>query len=283
MKNFLNILKNVGICFLSGIIVAFALHVFANPNNFAPGGVNGFASIVGYLTGINMGWFVILFNLPILILVFIIIDRRTSVYIMIYMAVQALGLIVLEKLNFPQYKTENNLIFACIAAGIISGFGYSIMMRCFGAAGGTYAISALITKFKPDKNTAVVSFILDSSVVLVSFFVYGMKIEPVISTLINLFLANYVIDYVLQGMKVGYKIEIITDYPEEIAKDLIEATKHGVTELSVRGMYTKEERYELMCIVRRRQVGLVMKIIKNYPHSFANISKVNQVIGRFKK
>ncbi len=283
MKNFLNILKNVGICFLSGIIVAFALHVFANPNNFAPGGVNGFASIVGYLTGINMGWFVILFNLPILILVFIIIDRRTSVYIMIYMAVQALGLIVLEKLNFPQYKAENNLIFACIAAGIISGFGYSIVMRCFGAAGGTYAISALITKFKPDKNTAVVSFILDSSVVLVSFFVYGMKIEPVISTLINLFLANYVIDYVLQGMKVGYKIEIITDYPEEIAKDLIEATKHGVTELSVRGMYTKEERYELMCIVRRRQVGLVMKIIKNYPHSFANISKVNQVIGRFKK
>lgn len=278
-----NIIKNIGICFLSGIVVAFALHVFANPNNFAPGGVNGFASIVGYLTGINMGWFVILFNLPILILVFFIIDKKTSIYIMVYMAVQAVGLIVLEELAFPQYVTENNLIFACIAAGIISGFGYSIMMRCFGAAGGTYAISALITKFKPDKNTAFVSFILDSSVVLVSFFVYGMKIEPVISTLINLFLANYVIDYFLQGMKLGYKVEIITDYPDELARELIDATKHGVTELTVKGMYTNEERYELICIVRRRQLGCVMKIIKKYPHSFANISKVNQVIGRFKK
>lgn len=278
-----NIVKNVALCFISGIIVAFALHVFANPNSFAPGGVNGFASIVGYLTGINMGWFVILFNLPILLLVFFIIDKRTSLYIMLYMLVQSIGLIVLEKLELPQYKAENNLIFACIASGVISGFGYSIMMRSFGAAGGTYAISALITKYKPEKNTAVVSFILDSSVVAVSFFVYGMKIEPVISTLINLVIANYVIDYFIQGLKVGYKIEIVTDYPDEISKELIEATKHSVTEFTVKGMYTHTDRYQLVCIVRRRQVGAVMKIIGKYPHSFANISRVNQVLGRFKK
>ena len=68
------------------------------------------------------------------------------------------------------------------------------MLRRFGASGGTYGISALIKKAKPETNIAYVSFIMDAAVVFIAFFVYGMRITPVICTLLNLLIANVIVD-----------------------------------------------------------------------------------------
>ena len=53
---------------VAGLIVAFGLHVFANSNNFAPGGISGIASVIATLTHVNMGYYMIMFNLPLFIL-----------------------------------------------------------------------------------------------------------------------------------------------------------------------------------------------------------------------
>ena len=156
------------------------------------------------------------------------------------------------------------------------------MIRRFGASGGTYAISALIKKAKPEQNIAYIAFLLDSSVVIVAFFVYGMKVTPVICTLLNLFIANIVVDYFLAGLKNGYKFEIVTNQPEELSAELIEKLGHGVTEIRVLGMYSHTEKYMLVCIIRKKQVGEMMKIIKKYPGTFASFAKVNEVFGHFK-
>ena len=176
-----------------------------------------------------------------------------------------------------------NIVFACIATGVISGFGFSIMLRHFGASGGTYGISALLRKAKPDLNIAYVSFIMDTAVVFIAFFVYGMKITPVICTLLNLFIANILVDNGLSGIKNGYKFEIITNSPEELAEELMTTLKHGVTEMKVQGMYTDTERSMLVCIINKRQIGEMMRIIKKYPDTFASFEKVNEVFGNFKR
>jgi uncharacterized membrane-anchored protein YitT (DUF2179 family) len=176
-----------------------------------------------------------------------------------------------------------NMIFACILTGCISGVGFSMMLRRFGASGGTYGISALIKKFHPATNIAYVSFILDSCVVFIAFFVYGMRVTPVICTLLNLFIANVIVDRALGGIKDGYKFEIITDDPQELAEEIMATLKHGVTSMSVQGMYTGTTRYMLVCIINKRQVGEMMKLIKKYPGTFASFEKVNEVFGNFQK
>ena len=40
-------------CLVSGVIVSFSYHVFSTPNDFAPGGVSGIASLLSYLTKID--------------------------------------------------------------------------------------------------------------------------------------------------------------------------------------------------------------------------------------
>ena len=284
-----DILLDLLFCLLSGVIVALAYHIFSTPNDFAPGGVSGIASILSYLTKWNMGWFMIICNAPIFILVCTFVSKKTGAMLLVYMGVQSATLLILDYVHFPTYVAPNNLIFACIGAGVVSGFGFSIMLRRFGASGGTYAISSLIKHFKPETNVAYVSFLLDSSVVILAYFCYSFNIdEPFktldnsLATLINLFIANVIVNIMLSGLKNGYKLEIITTNPEEITEKLL-SLHLGVTEINVKGMYTHQDKYELVCIIRKRYMGVVLKILKQYPTTFCSVTSVSEVIGKFER
>lgn len=285
-----NALIDVFIAIIAGLIVGFAYYFFQNSNEFAPGGVGGLATITYYLTGHKIPWAILMlaFNLPLLVLVSIFVNKRLGLYLILYLGVQSFStelyeLLLSKPYCYANYGQDFEIVFACIATGVISGFGFSMMLKRFGASGGTYAISSLIKRWKPEANIAYVAFWLDSSVVGIAFFVYGMKITPAICTLLNLFIANIVVDNFLAGIRNGYKFEIVTDKPEELSKTLIEKLGHGVTEIRVQGMYSHTEKYMLVCIIRKKQVGEMMKIIQGYPGSFASFAKVNEVFGRFKK
>lgn len=292
-------------CFLSALLVSGSLFFFSNYNRFAPGGVTGFASIVGSLlhdlagigdVTLNMSVLMFVFNLPIFILVAIHTNKKTGLMLIIYLLFQS-GLLMLFKFlqsewNLPyyaafstdpngMYEEGNNVVFAAIAVGVISGFGYSIMLRRFGASGGTYAISALIKHFHPEKNIAWLAFALDSSVVLVAFFVYGSNINSVISTLLNIFISDLVVDYMLQGLRSGFKFEIITDKAEEISDEIMQKLKRGVTLVHAEGMYTHSDKCLLICIVRKREMGEFLKLLKKYNATFSYSCKVNEVYGKF--
>ena len=275
---------------IAGIIVGTAYHVFQNSNGFAPGGVGGLATICHHLFGGSVSWTVLMlaFNMPIMILVSIFVNKKLGAMLIIYMTVQSCMPYFFDAIDFLPYSLINNgedfnMIFASIATGVISGFGFSIMLRRFGASGGTYGISALLKKARPDMNIAYVSFIMDASVVFIAFFVYGMKVTPVVCTLINLFIAAVIVDNLLSGVKDGYKFEIVTSSPEEISNELMTKLKHGVTEIRVHGMYSDTDKYMLVCIINKRQLGEMMKIIKKYSGTFASFSRVNEVFGNFKR
>ncbi|MBE6629248.1 MAG: YitT family protein [Ruminococcaceae bacterium] len=285
-----SILIDILYAIAAGIVVGTAYFFFQNSNGFAPGGVGGLATITHHLLGNRVSWSILMvaFNLPIFVLVSAFINKRLGFMLIIYMLVQSFVTDLYEMIGFKPYCLVNNgadfnVIFACIATGVVSGFGFSMMLKHFGASGGTYGISALLKKAKPDMNIAYVSFIMDASVVCIAFFVYGMKVTPVLCTLMNLFIANVIVDHGLSGIKNGYKFEIVTDKPKELAEELMTHLKHGVTEIRAHGMYSDTDKYMLVCIINKRQLGEMMKILKRYPNTFASFEKVNEVFGNFKR
>lgn len=275
---------------LAGIIVGTAYHFFQNSNSFAPGGVGGLATITYHLVEQNISWSILMvaFNLPIFVLVGALINKKLGFMLIIYMFVQSFIPKLYDLLGALPYSLVNNgadfnIVFACIATGVISGFGFSLMLKRFGASGGTYGISALLKKARPEMNIAYVSFIMDASVVCIAFFVYGMKVTPAICTLLNLFIANLIVDRGLSGIKNGYKFEIVTASPTELSAELMAKLKHGVTEIRVHGMYSDTDKHMLVCIINKRQIGDMMKILKSHPDTFASFEKVNEVFGNFKR
>ncbi len=286
----LSFLFDIFIAIAAGVVVGTAYFFFQNSNGFAPGGVGGLATITHHLIGGAVDWGILMvaFNLPIFILVSLLINRKLGFMLTLYLVVQSSLPKLYELIGFKAYSLLNNgddfnVIFACIATGVVSGFGFSMMLRRFGASGGTYGISALLRRAKPDLNIAYVSFIMDASVVAIAFFVYGMKVTPVICTLLNLFIANIIVDNGLSGIKNGYKFEIVTSDPEKIAEEIMTKLKHGVTEMKVHGMYSHSDKHMIVCIVNKRQIGDMMRILKQYPDTFASFSKVNEVFGNFKR
>ena len=275
---------------VAGVIVGTAYHFFQNSNGFAPGGVGGLATITHHLIADKVSWSVLMvaFNLPIFVLLSAMINKKLGMLLSVYMVVQSFVPYLYNAIGALPYSLQNNqddfnIVFACIATGVISGFGFSLMLKRFGASGGTYAISALIKKAKPEINIAYISFILDASVVFIAFFVYGMRITPVICTLLNLFVANMIVDHGLSGIKNGYKFEIVTTEPNELATELMTQLRHGVTGIEVHGMYSDTDKHMLVCIINKRQIGEMMRILRAHPDVFASFAKVNEVFGRFKR
>lgn len=290
------------VCLAAALLVSASLYYFSNYNGFAPGGVTGIASILGSFTAkyfgevtMNMSIFMLLLNVPIFLLVAILVSRKTGVMLIFYLVFQSLLLMLFKSLhtsyglpyygamqNGECYADGNNLVFASIGVGVISGFGFSLMLRRFGASGGTYAISALIKRFHPEKSLAWLAFAMDASVVFLAFFVYQSGTNSVISTLSNIFISDIVVDFMLQGLKSGYKFEIVTDKAEELSAELMQRLGRGVTTLHAEGMYTHRDKVLLICIVRKRQVGAFLKILKKYGAStFSYSCKVNEVYGKF--
>lgn len=284
------LLADILYAILAGSIVGTAYFFFQNSNGFAPGGVGGLATITHYLLSDVIDWSILMlaFNLPIFILLSALVNRKLGLILVLYMVVQSFIPHAWSFLGASPYCLANNaedfnIVFACIATGVISGFGFSLMLKRFGASGGTYGISALLRRAKPDMNIASVSFIMDASVVGIAFFVYGMKITPVICTLLNLFIANIIVDNGLSGLKSGYKFEIVTSDPNGLSQELMQKLKHGVTQMKVHGMYSDTDKYMLVCIINKRQIGDMMRILKSHPDTFASFEKVSEVFGNFKR
>lgn len=288
-----SLLLDVGASFLAGVIVAFGLHIFSKQNNFVPGGITGFAYILASVFNADEGLLLTCLSIPLFVLVFIFIDKKLGLILSFYVIVQSGTITLLKSINFYQYSVANGgeLIFAAIATGVVTGIGYALQIMRHGASGGTYAISALIKHWRPASNIAWVSFALDSSVVVFVFILNAFgettEISKAISlslcTLINLFIADVVVDKCLRGTKEGYKFEIITDEPESISTEIMQELQHGVTELNVHGMYTHLEKYMIVCIIRKRELSKMMRILKKYPKSFSSFAKVNEVFGKFNK
>ena len=168
--DFKNLILDILYAIAAGIIVGTAYHFFQNSNGFAPGGVGGLATITYHLlqeNEIDINWSVLMiaFNLPIFVLVSAFINKKLGAILSIYILVQSLVPSLYKALGANPYSLANNqedfnIVFACIATGVISGFGFSLMLKRFGASGGTYGISALIKKFRPEKNIAYVAFII---------------------------------------------------------------------------------------------------------------------------
>lgn len=295
----LTTIVDVLFCFVSALLVSASLFYFSNYNSFAPGGVTGFASIIGSKIAafgigdvtLNMSILMFAFNLPIFTLVAILCNRKTGVMLIVYLLFQS-GLLMLFKFFHSEfglpyydayaYREGNNVVFASIGVGVISGLGFSVMLRRFSASGGTYAISALIKRFKPEQNIAWLAFVLDSSVVILAFFMYDSSMNAVIASLTNIFISNIVVDYMLQGLRSGYKFEVITDRPDEIATDLMEHLHRGVTLVHAEGMYTHSDKSLIICIVRKREVGEFLKLLKKHKATFSYSCKITEVYGNFK-
>lgn len=271
----------------TAVLMALSYSVFVFPNSFAPAGINGIITMVQYLLNIDIGYLSLAVNLPLFLLTWKSAGRDFSVKSLVFVLVFSLASLLLKRIDLSAfvYHTDNgtSLILGPIAAGAVSGYIYGNVLARNGSTGGMDLIAAWVRKRRPEAEMVWVIFSLNASVAAVSFFVYGCKFEPVIMCIIYCYVSSTISGRMLRGSKRALKFEVVTDRAEELSEVLLRQMHHGVTVVPAEGMFSKQEKKLLVCIVNRHQIVQFQQILAQFPGAFSYVSEVTETMGNFKR
>ena len=273
------------------VIVALALlcavnyQLFIFPNQFAPAGLNGICTMIQHVFGISVGYLSLLINVPLAIAVYLNVSKPLAVRSMVYVGTFSVALVILEYVDLSRfaYDTGYSAILGPLVAGIINGFVYSWLIKASAYTGGTDFIASLIHKWKPEQSVLGLILTMNVVVAVASYFVYGYQIEPVILCILYSFASNTVSQQQVKGARSATRFEIVTEYPEEISREIIEKLHHSATVIPAKGMYSGKQTNMVYCVVNNTQITKLSAIIQSYPNTFAVMDGVSEVMGNFKQ
>jgi len=276
---------------ISSFLIAFAAYSWIEPNGFTIGGVTGMSILIHKITKIPQSFLLIGINLPLLILAFIYVKRKFVVLTVMNIGMQSVWMFLIEQL-FPDLKiafTESpaEKIFAAIAAGICVGSAIALAFKIGGSTGGGDILALLIQKKLGAASISWVLFSINVFVIGAYFITYydadtaiAYNLLPIMLSVFESYIESKTNESITNGFQSAREFRIITDKPEEMARALMKELSRGVTAIPATGMYTKFTHTMLLCVVNRRQVMMLKRIMKEIdPDSFAVMSNVSQVLG----
>ncbi|MCI9575943.1 MAG: YitT family protein [Clostridiales bacterium] len=277
-KKGVQILTDAG-CFVAGsCLYAISISVFAAPNQIAPGGVTGLATILNTLIHTPIGTVAFLLNIPIIIWAMLEIGYKVVIKTIVAIVISSL-VIDLSALFLPAYQGDHML--AAIFAGVLEGIGLSLIFIRGGTTGGTDMTARLLNRRFPHLSMGKLMMTVDMMVITLSAFVYW-SIESALYALIVIFVATRVIDAILYGLDIGTGklLFIISDQGKRISTKIIETLGRGVTILSGHGAYSGQERDVLFCAVRKYEVHRALHLIREIDkRAFIIIGEAGQITG----
>lgn len=286
---------------LSSLVYTASFHYFVAPSTFAPGGIAGVVAIVKFIfritpealpAGIDFSPLLIIgINLLLILLTAKRLSREFLMRTLAESVLMTVFLFVLDNYLDPGYvfsisgapvvEDLATRIIASVFGGVCCGLALYFSLTVNSSTGGSDIIAAAIQKRNPHRSVAAVIFAVNSVVVLVSAFLYKDNLMPVFLAFIYMFISTKTCDAIMCGLKSALKFEVITDYGEEISKEIIEVLGHGATITPAEGMFEHHTRSLLICVIQPRQVARFKAILAKYPGSFAYIGTVNEIIGKF--
>ena len=300
-----DILRSAIYIFLSAFFYSVSFHYFVTTCNFAPGGVGGVVAIVKKLLGIGetqnggLDYSSLLFlavNVPLLALAWKRLGKDFCIKTCIATIIITVTMFLLDNFIDPNYKfsitqkiltkTESEekigiRLLSAFVGGAAAGISLALSLKVNSSTGGADILGAMIQKKYPHKSVASMIFGVNGVIMLSSIPVYKENLIPVFLSLVFICATTVICDRMMISSKSALKFEVVTEYAEEISKDIIEKLGHGVTVTPAVGMFEHHNKQLLICVISPRQVSKFQAIIRNYPDTFAYVGSVSEVIGKF--
>ena len=278
-------------------VVSYALgwSIFLLPNNLIGGGVSGFASILFYATGVPMGLTYFIINVLLLIIGTKILGTGfggKTIYAIIMTSVMLSVMPKLIPADFiHEFAVSNGKLLCTIIGGVIAGFGIGLSISSGGSTGGTDIIALLWCRFyaaSPGKVILIIDVVIILSSLLFPSYTetgellsFSEKLAVVVYGLVQVTVSGYAVDLYISGTKQSVQAFIFTKKSEAMADAIAFDMKRGVSMITAKGWFTKEERNVLMVVTRRTDLNLLLRYVKSIdPDAFLSVSSVMGVYGQ---
>lgn len=253
---------------------SYTINAIVIANHFGEGGITGVSLLLFYTMNIDPALSNLVLNLFLLIIGYRYLERKTMMYTIL--AVFELPFFLKVTEHWPVFIPEN-LVIAGLAAGVFVGVSLGLVILGKGTTAGTDIIAMMLHKYL---GWNISSSLLAIDFVIVTPLTFVIGLEKSVLTLLMLFVASKVINFILEGFNPRKALIIISNENESIGKEIQEKMDRGITVLDGHGFYSKEAKKVLYVVVNRQQLMPVQRIIHEHDsNAFVIISDVNQVIG----
>lgn len=263
---------------IGSLLMATGLEIFLVPNQVIDGGITGISIMLSHLTGMKLGIFLFILNLPFVFMGYKQIGKTFAVSTIF-------GILVLSILttlfhHIPAFTED--ILLATVFGGMVLGVGVGIVIRYGGALDGTEILAILINKKVPFSVGEIVMFF--------NFFILGaagfvFSWDRAMYSILAYVIAAKAIDTVVSGLEESKSAWIISDHHKEIGDAINARLGRGVTYLHGEGAYTGDTKKVVFCIITRLEEAKLKGIVEELdPSAFLAVADITEVRGgRFKK
>lgn len=262
---------------LGAAVYAAGIEWLFKPVDMVSGGITGASMIVNMLTGFPVGTLIIILNIPIFILALRKYGFKFMLSSIVGMLSSSLFIDLFDTVSGSPITADP--VLAAVFGGIVTGLGMGLIFSADATSGGVDVIATLMRHRRPHLNFGTFILFLDALIISIYALVFR-RYENAMYTVIAVFISSKVIDLTLYGVSQSKLCHIISDSSEEIKQEIVKTLRRGVTEFRGTGAYSGKEKQMLMCVVKRRQIVEIRKIIKRIDQdAFVIVTDARDVFG----
>ncbi|WP_053366639.1 YitT family protein [Bacillus sp. FJAT-27245] len=269
--------RTIGI-FLGSVLTAVGLEIFLVPNKVIDGGIVGVSIMLSHVTGISLGLFIFILNIPFFYLGYKQIGKTFAFSTLFGIT----SLSIFTALFHPVPPFTADILLATVFGGMAVGVGVGLVIRYGGALDGTEILGILITKKTPFSVGEIIMF-FNVFILGAAGFVFSW--DRAMYSILAYVIAFKSIDVVVQGLEESKSAWIISDHYQEIGDAILNRLGRGVTYLEGEGAFSGDNKKVIFCVITRLEEAKLKDIVQGYDSSaFLALADISEVRGgRFKK
>ena len=257
------------------LIMAIGIEQFLLPNQLSTGGFSGIGTVIYYTMGISVGTTMLVLNIPLFIIAYFKVGKKFFINAVI-------GTFLLSYfLNIFQHivSVTDDRVLACLYGSVIVGIGTAIVLKANGSTGGTELLANVIRIYKPQMKTGTLMIIFDTLIVIANT-IFFREIEVALYSALAIYIMGKILDIFFEGIDFAKMLLIISPKWEQISDAINKELRRGSTSLYGKGMYKKQEKNILLCVMSRAEIREARRIIEKIDSSaFIVITNAREVYG----
>ena len=275
--NLLKAVMSVLTVVLGNILYALTVKLFLLPAGLVTGGTTGIGLAVNYAAGIPVATFVLIFNVIMLIAGYLVLGKQFALTTIISTFTYPIALDLFDRL-LGNVVLSQDIIICTVFSGLGIGLSLGIVIRA-GASTGGMDIPPLVLNHYFKIPVSVGLYLFDFIILLVQ--AYFQPLQKVFYGIILVIIYTVTLDKMLLMGTTKTEVRVISTRSQEICDAILEKMDRGVTLISARGGYLKEDSPIIFSVISNRELPRIERIIHEIdPESFMVVNRVSEVSGK---
>lgn len=253
-----------------------SVSLFSAPNNIAPGGVTGLATMAHFLWGVPIGILTIAINVPLLLVAWRLLGRAFAARSLLGILLSSFVMDAIAQIVPP---FQGDRLLAAIFGGVLTGVGLGLILSRGATTGGAEIVARLLERRFPHIPIGQLILFLDGAVIALSAAIYREAESPLYAVIL-VYIASLFTDRLVYGGRRGKMVLIISREHAAIKRRILGELHRGVTLLSAAGGFTGSAQQVILCAVRRTELFSLKQLVADVDtQAFVLLLNADEVLG----